>query len=212
MELGFWVYVKLLLSSAVVSSVINLGYNLWKDGRERKGERNVQAFDAALALERFTRACARMIDDASIACSEVERNQSYEALSHVRLPPFAYPETMAWKWLAPDIAARLRDFPVAWEASRRHLDVDSGFSDDPFGHAALNEVECARLGQRAWALAEYVRDRHGLPKAELVEHDSDIHKVMTTRLDMYEKALALGDARNLKRCNELSSQASQPPP
>ncbi len=106
MELGVWVYVKLLLSSALVSGLINLGYNWWKDHRERAREASALALDACEALEVFARVCARTINDGHAAREEAGRLHDYGPLYVIKLPPFSYPVGMAWKWLAPSIASR----------------------------------------------------------------------------------------------------------
>lgn len=119
---------------------------------------------------------------------------SFDPLQGISLPKFEYPDTIIWKWLKSDLAARLQDFPTGYEATRRHLYIDQDWNDDPFEHVAEISLSCARLARDAWELAQFVRHEHGLPEAATHEHDSRIQEVIKTRLDRHAERLAKREA------------------
>jgi len=191
MDLQWQVYAKLfavsVLSASVVSTLINVFFNSRKEAREHKREVNAAAASAVDALESYYCAAGRMIVDADIACDEFFREQGNS--TGIGLPKFAYSDGMDWKWLPPKTVSRLRAFPSAVDASRRHLSMEWEHSMPP-DHLWLIEVECAKLACKAWELARFIRDKHNLGPAILDDHDSYIPDLITKTLRQNDEAIA----------------------
>jgi len=206
--------VSAVVSSAVISVIISQLFNMWKENREHKREAYVMALDAAETLERYSRACAQMIEDGRGARSEAGHRMEYGPLRGIDVPQPLYPGTIVWKGLDRSLVAELRELPNAYDAARRRIYVDAEHSD-PIDVMWDKELEAARLGQRAWALAVKVRDRYELRDAESHELDWDVHKVLASKIEDDDKRRVRIDSHNLKMQSEISAlfagRADNPP-
>ncbi|CAE6706746.1 hypothetical protein [Paraburkholderia nemoris] len=215
--MGFdWqVYAKLfavsVLSASVVSTLINVYFNSRKDARDHRREAAATAASAVQALEAYYCTAARMIVDADIAQEEVFRGEG--GGSGIGLPKFAYPEGMDWKWLAPKTVSRLRSFPAAREATQRHLAMEWEHSLPP-DHLSDIAVECAKLANKAWALAQSVRAHHRLGEGVLDAHDRYIPDLIARTLCEREEAMArmierTSQMRQRRRATEAASDSDK---
>lgn len=175
--------VSAIVSSAVISAVVSQLFSLWKERREQKREAFMLALDAAQTLEQYTRACAQMIVEGRAARNHARYTQDYDPLNGIDLPQFSYPLTIIWKGLDRLLVAELREFPNAVDAARRRIYVQSEY-EDPIDGMWDEELEAARLGQRAWALAVKTRRQYEWPDAEKHERGEwDIHKALADKIE-----------------------------
>ncbi|MFM0428186.1 hypothetical protein PQQ75_04150 [Paraburkholderia aspalathi] len=163
------------------------------------------ALDVALILEQYTRACVQMMEDGGEARSQAGYLHSYNPLKGIDMPSLTYPSSIVWKGLDRSLVAELRELPNAYEAARRRIYVASEY-DDPIDGMWNEEVEAARLGQRAWALAVKVRQRYELRPAENHERDGwDIHKTLADKIEDDKERQKRIEAQDLKMQSEISA-------
>lgn len=207
MSLGLWDYVSLGISSGLVSAIITLGYTARKDKAEKERESSHGALEAAIALKRFAIECARTIEDGNAAISEANRDHDYSPLYEVKIPTFAFPESIVWKWFDKSLAAQLKVFPLAVSAASRHIGVSYQWAVDAFDVMTEKLVETAKLGQKAWELAVATREKYEFPPAILNECDNHCHEVFSTELAAY----AAWQARRAEENQKMMLQAPQIP-
>lgn len=131
------------------------------------------ALDAAIALEKYARACGDRITEIEDALAESARTHSHDPLGAHPFPTFAFPPTLDWDCLRPEDETILKQIEVASDSSARHL---KGLADqiwvDPEEHAIARQLECGKLGFGAWSVATVLRNNYSLPEAQLGEHDA----------------------------------------
>lgn len=185
MALDNYDWLKIAASSAVIGSamgaIINGLFARGKDKRERDRESYLAALLAVEDLETYVRSCVQMIYTDDEAQQEAVRRGNYDPLEPVRLPPFSYSKEIQWKWLPTVVAAQLREFPNAYKETVHHIRNSSEFGD-PIGTCDDITLGCARLGEQAWKLAATVRERWGLPPAQVHQHGENSLKTLRDRI------------------------------
>lgn len=157
-------------TSSVASALISLGVTAWRErGREAKDKR-ADALTLARALEQYTRSCARMIEDASFAVSEAQRENDYKPLDKIRMPRLELPD-VAWKAFSPSLVDRVKGLNDLIEDEIAEIWRRAGIGDfeDPFHVADAHERGAVRFGEEAMELADEVRREMRLPSARSSE-------------------------------------------
>ncbi|MFL9916853.1 hypothetical protein PQR75_15975 [Paraburkholderia fungorum] len=201
MALDTYDWLKIAASSAVIGSamgaIINGLFARGKDRRERDRESFLAALLAVDELEGYVRSCVQVIYTDSEAQQEAVRRSSYAPLEPVRLPPFSYSAEIQWKWLPKDVAAQLREFPNAYRETVHYIRSSAEFGD-PIGTCDDITLGCARLGEQAWRLAAAVRERWGLPSAQVHQHGENALQTLRERVLKHEQQV-----RNLQSAPPL---------
>jgi hypothetical protein len=182
---------KVVGISSVVSSVVAIGWSALKDAGARKRQRRDTALDVAVSLESYARSCRSMMHRAEWATEKAARTHSYDAIRDVKLPEFAFPEKIEWKWLKHKVTSELREFPAAIHAGREYLGSVREYSD-PAEICEAVAFECARAAKEALTLARATRRKHGAAPWKPGAKDSNLERELSdfiTRSEQQRKTL-----------------------
>jgi hypothetical protein len=161
--------------AGVVSSVVTLGWNEFREVRVSRREARHVALTVALSLESYARDAQLMMHRADWTRQEAVRLQKYDPLRGVALSEFAFPEPIDWKWLKHRVASQLREFPAALHSTRQFLSVEWEYGD-PLDWCAEVEFECARAAIRALVLSRLTSAKHDVAPWKPVAPDADLER------------------------------------
>jgi hypothetical protein len=164
--------------AGIVSSVVTLGWNEFREARASKREARHVALTVSLSLESYARDARLMMHRADWARQEAARLQQYDPLRSVALSEFAFTEPIDWKWLKHKVASHLREFPAALHSTRQLLSAEWEYGD-PLDWCAVVEYECARAAKRALELSQLTRAKHGVVSWMPGAADADLKGELT---------------------------------
>ncbi|WP_207005360.1 hypothetical protein [Trinickia mobilis] len=210
-ESGWLDVLKVVGPSSVISVIISIGWNAWRDAGQRKGDRKEAALSVALSLESYARICRAMMHRADWASDEAMRTNSYQPISGVKLPDFSFPDKLEWKWLKHKVTSELREFPATLHSTREFLG-SVGEYGDPMELCDEVEFECAKAAKQALELARMTRRKHGAVPWKPGAKDSDLERELSDYITRSEeKRRTLRErhkqfAADLKAENALTDQ------
>lgn len=147
LDLGTSDLVKLVLSSAVVSSAINLSWNVWSkrqdaiSGARKESQRvNHIYLEVALQLEAFAHRCNERVNKILVGLSYAEQFHDDIKLKNIASVHLKFDPDPEWSALPVEFAARLKILPKQFAAS--HDWIMEAYEDWAATDEALNfEVE-----------------------------------------------------------------------
>lgn len=175
-------FITLVLTTGVVTTLMNVVYSEFKEWRVRRRARTrvagFLALQTAVVLEAYVDLCCELVDTMDI--DPGLEDKPYD----IALPVFpGLPDTKddGWRELAPKLAARCLAFPNQVTSAQglvRLMDIDEGWreqvasasevdADQLPGEVAIDglvEKETLKLAKAAWVLASDLRAEYRLPK------------------------------------------------
>lgn len=160
--LGGWDIIKLVISTGVVTTIINQGVSWFRDSRkDTKANAKIANYSAlclAVELEAFSIACA----DAISASHMASNSEGYAGRQHTKVPDLqSFPKDIDWKILDPSISAKILTFRN--ELTLAHQAIV--FWYDVASECVPNEClkQLGLCGYRAWMMAAELRERYNIP-------------------------------------------------
>lgn len=175
-------FFTLVLTTGVVTTLMNVAYSEFKEWRVRRRARTrvagFLALQTAVALEAYVDICCDLVDTMDL--DPGLEDEPYD----ITLPVFpGLPDTKddGWRELAPKLAARCLAFPNQVTSAQglvRLMDFDEGWreqvatvnevdADQLPGEVAIDglvEKETLKLARAAWVLASDLRAEYRLPE------------------------------------------------
>jgi hypothetical protein len=165
---------KVALTSSVISSIVAIGWNSYRDRRNTRLEGRDAALEVALSLEKYVRTCRAMMHKAKWASAEAIRMNRSDLPIGVHVPDFTYP-TVEWKCLNHRTTSVLRDFPATVHYAREYVNSTCEYALAPDVCDDL-AFECAKLAKRALVLARLTRMKHGAARWNPGAADADLEQ------------------------------------
>jgi hypothetical protein len=171
---------RVALPSGVISSIVAISWNAYRDRRDHRRERRNAALEVALSLEKYARSCRAMMHRADWAAKDAIRTNSGQPMHGVHVPDFTYP-AVGWKRLKHRITSVLRDFPATVHYAREYVSPTWEYAPVP---EVCDELafECAKLAKRALALARLTRRKHGTAPWHPCAADADLERELDERI------------------------------
>ncbi|MFM0088939.1 hypothetical protein PQR46_18690 [Paraburkholderia sediminicola] len=182
-------WLTLVTSSAVVSAIVNVGWNAWSKRVDRKREDAKEAkrighvyLDIALQLEGFVKRCdARLYDiDRGLAEMAAEHNQSY--LSELKPFGMSFDPEPNWSELPIRFVAKMKVLPDQYASTKAWIGEQWEYWADLDDAYRLEEQSIAYYGLKAAEIAAEIRrdiDAGIADNAKLLEHfRSEIEQCM----------------------------------
>lgn len=175
---------KLLIAPAIVSTLVTLAVAYFKERQTKALDLSQSAWEVCQTLERYAIACSRLVQDVKYSEGLYNARQAEFSSDCGGLPVFEFPEAINWRAFTGPDSYQIREFEMAYSATKRYIDLPHEDDDHLPGSLEILRVEAAKLGLDAWRLAKEVRTKHSLPVAELHRHDG---KTITTLTDEVEQ-------------------------
>ncbi|SEK09715.1 hypothetical protein [Paraburkholderia diazotrophica] len=194
---------RIALPSSVISSIVAIGWNACRDGRDHRRERRDAALEVALSLEKYARTCRAMMHRADWALKDAVSTNSVLSVNGVHVPGFTYP-TVEWKWLKHRITSVLRDFPATVHYACEYVGSMGEYAPVP---DVCDDVafECAKLAKRALGLARLTRRKHGAAQWNPGAADADLERELDELIAARENRLKLMQERAAPRSTPVSA-------
>ncbi|MGH8251708.1 MAG: hypothetical protein ACREVI_13615 [Steroidobacteraceae bacterium] len=140
----------------------------WSDSRTRERHARYLAIRVVCVLDKYVENCADVALDDGLC--EGRRNEEGCLEPQVSPPSSpAFSEDLDWKSIDHELMYRLLSLPSEAEAANRMIAGASEHADPPDYEEVFEErqYQYAKLGLTAFALAEEIRKKYGIPSQEL---------------------------------------------
>lgn len=150
-----------VLGGGLVSALINVGFNHWKERQRKQEEARYLALRLAVQFEDFAVQCANDLSDSEVFAISFEAEGAPLPLTPEIRPLF---ESTAYPYLDSELLSEIFDFPhrrIMAIIEAREVDKSMDYEDERYSKIYRNTV---LLCQQAFELSEKIRLMYGLPK------------------------------------------------
>lgn len=192
-ETQVWSFLTLIISSSVVSAIVNVVWGAYVKRQERTREAEREAhrvghvyLTVVIQLERFARKGSTLIYDINDAISVYHTHQESSAFQRLRVLELKFDPEPEWSSLPVPFVAKINTLSDRLEQCdrwTRQQFVDWADLDDVYG---LEEERVAYYGLEAIILVTELRELIGAGESALSEVREQFESVIETRFRRFE--------------------------
>lgn len=184
-------WLGLVASSAVVSALVNVGWNAWTKHQDRKREDAQEAkkighiyLDIALQLEAFGKRCgARLYDiDRGLSARAAEHDETY--LNQLKPLAFSFDPEPNWNELPIEFVAKMKMLPNQYASTKEWISAQWDYWADLEDLYGLEKQCIAYYGLKVFQIAAEIRLSIGAGS----ESDRTLFEHFLTEIDERRKA------------------------
>lgn len=188
-------YFALVMSSAVVSAIMNVGWNMYVKYKEQQKEERKEAqkvghvyLALVLQLESFARRCNEQIYDIYVAMDRYRNEHDAGAFDSLPRIEFSFTPEPDWTALPVSFVAKVQTLVNRFKQANSWITSQFQHWADMDEAYVFEEERLAYYGMEACSLAAEIRSQIDAGNGELDDVVAHFQSVLSTREDLYLKS------------------------